>query len=95
MAYENDKDGSQSQEVNINKEIDEIYKEIGEIGPYQILILVMISCSAFVLSNADYSYNIFLGATPDHRFLNESKIFLNIFIKILLWLDSNSFRSHN
>lgn len=55
------------EEESVNKKIDEIYKEIGEIGPYQILIVALVSCSAIVLSNADYSYNIFLGATPDFR----------------------------
>ena len=47
--------------------IDEIYKEIGQIGPYQLVIMVLVSSSAIVLSNADYSYNTFFGATPDHR----------------------------
>jgi hypothetical protein len=51
----------------INKKIDEIYSEIGEIGKYQLLIVCLVSFSAVVLSNADYSYNIFLGATPDYR----------------------------
>lgn len=51
----------------LNK-IDKIYKEIGEIGSYQIIVIVLISFSAVVLSNGDYNYSVFLGATPDFRF---------------------------
>ncbi len=69
MEESNQIEYDESTEISINKEIDEIYKEIGEFGPYQTLILILISCSSFVLSNADYSYNIFLGATPDHRLI--------------------------
>ncbi|CAF0986427.1 unnamed protein product [Brachionus calyciflorus] len=53
--------------MNIDKKIDQVYQEVGEFSTYQIVIVFLVSCSAFVLSNADYSYNIFIGATPDFR----------------------------
>jgi TRAP-type mannitol/chloroaromatic compound transport system permease small subunit len=56
-------------EKTINQKVDNIFKEIGEIGAYQILVVALVSCSAIVLSNADYSYNIYLGATPDYRYV--------------------------
>ena len=53
--------------MDSSDKVDDVYKEIGQIGPYQLVILVLVSSSAVVLSNADYSYNTFYGATPDHR----------------------------
>lgn len=54
-------------EENLNKKIDNIYETIGELGKYQFFVIIIISSSAIILSNSDYSYNLFIGATPDFR----------------------------
>ena len=59
---------------DINKKIDKVYEEVGEFSRYQIVIIILLSLSAVILSNADYSYNMYLGATPDHRYLNQTTL---------------------
>lgn len=52
--------------TNLNKKIDEIFKEIGEFGPYQLFVFVLLGVVAFIPSIVGYSYS-FYGATPDFR----------------------------
>jgi hypothetical protein len=52
--------------TNLNKKIDEIFKEIGEFGPYQLFVFVLLGVIAFIPSIVGYSYS-FYGATPDFR----------------------------
>ena len=48
------------------KLIDEIYKQIGEIGPYQYFIIALAGLCSFVPSIVGYSFS-FAAATPDFR----------------------------
>jgi MFS transporter, OCT family, solute carrier family 22 (organic cation transporter), member 4/5 len=51
---------------NLNKKIDEIFKQIGEFGPYQLTLFFLIGITAFIPAIVGYSYS-FYGATPDFR----------------------------
>lgn len=46
--------------------LDEIYKQIGEIGPYQYFIIALAGLCTFVPSIVGYSFS-FAAATPDFR----------------------------
>ena len=52
--------------VTNSNRIDEIYRQIGEIGPYQVLVVVLLGVCVFVPVISGYSYS-FYAATPDHR----------------------------
>jgi hypothetical protein len=52
--------------TNINKKIDEIFKEIGEFGKYQLLVFILVGTTAFIPAIVGFSYN-FYGATPNFR----------------------------
>lgn len=45
---------------------ENIYEDIGEIGPYQIFLFTLIGTLAAVPSLTGYGF-VFIGATPDHR----------------------------
>jgi hypothetical protein len=49
-----------------NEDIEEIFKRVGEFGPYQLALFVFVSMSAFVCSMASYGFT-FYGASPKHR----------------------------
>jgi len=51
---------------NLNKKIDEIFKQVGEFGPYQCTLFFLIGITAFVPAIVGYSYS-FYGATPEFR----------------------------
>lgn len=52
--------------TNINQKIDDIFKEVGEFGPYQLFVFVLVGVIAFIPSIVGYSYS-FYGATPEFR----------------------------
>ena len=52
--------------TNLNQKIDDIFKEVGEFGPYQLFVFVLVGVIAFIPSIVGYSYS-FYGATPDFR----------------------------
>ena len=52
--------------TNLNKKIDEIFKEIGEFGSYQLLVFILAGTTAFIPAIVGHSYN-FYGATPNFR----------------------------
>jgi hypothetical protein len=45
---------------------DDIFNKIGEFGPYQLMVLVLIGLSAIIPATLAYSY-VFIGATPEYR----------------------------
>lgn len=47
-------------------ETSDIYSKIGEVGPYQITMVLLISFSGFISSMIPYSY-VFYAAVPSHR----------------------------
>lgn len=51
---------------NLNKKIDDIYKEVGEFGPYQLAMFCLIGITAFIPAIVGYSFS-FYGAVPDFR----------------------------
>lgn len=51
----------------LNKKTEEIFKQIGEFGPYQLLIFILVGVIAFEPALVAYSFS-FYGATPNHRF---------------------------
>ena len=52
--------------MSINQKTDDIYKQIGEFGPYQLLVFILVGIIAFIPAIVGYSYS-FYGAVPDHR----------------------------
>jgi hypothetical protein len=46
--------------------LDDDFDEIGHFGPYQFVILILVSLTAVQLAILDYSF-VFVGATPDYR----------------------------
>jgi hypothetical protein len=52
--------------TNLNKKIDDIFKEIGEFGKYQLLVFILVGTTAFIPSIVGFSYS-FYGATPNFR----------------------------
>jgi hypothetical protein len=53
---------------SINKKINDIFKEIGEFGPYQLLVFILVGFTALIPATVSYSYS-FYAAVPNHRFL--------------------------
>ena len=49
-------------------DLDEIFNEIGHLGVYQLVCLILISLTATIASTNAYSL-IFVHATPDFRHL--------------------------
>ena len=52
---------------SLNEKIENIYKEIGEFGPYQLLIFALVGIISFVPAIVGYSFG-FYAATPNHRY---------------------------
>lgn len=52
--------------LNLNKKIDDIYKEVGEFGPYQLVLFCLIGVTAFIPALVGYSFS-FYAAIPDFR----------------------------
>lgn len=46
---------------------DDIFKKIGDFGPYQLFILILIGLTAIIPAILAYSF-IFIGATPEYRY---------------------------
>jgi hypothetical protein len=62
-----------------NEDIEEVFKHVGEFGPYQLILFIFISMCAFVCSMVSYSFT-FYGAVPSHRCkLPESLLFNDTF----------------
>lgn len=57
---------SKKDSTSLNQRIEEIYKQISEFGPYQLLIFVLVGITSLVPAIVGYSYS-FYGAVPDHR----------------------------
>ena len=51
----------------LNEKIENIFKEIGEFGRYQLLIFVLVGIISFVPAIVGYSFG-FYAATPSHRY---------------------------
>ena len=49
-----------------NISLDEIYDQIGQFGPYQFMILVIVAFTATITATTAYSF-VFVGAQPDFR----------------------------
>ena len=59
---------------SVNEKIENIYKEIGEFGRYQLLIFVLVGIISFVPAIVGYSFG-FYAATPNHRYTNLVRLF--------------------
>jgi hypothetical protein len=53
--------------------LDDDFKEIGEFGLYQFVIVFLVGLTAVQLAVLDYRC-FFIGATPDYRFMKEFKL---------------------
>jgi hypothetical protein len=51
---------------SLNQKIEGIFAEIGEFGPYQLLVFVLVGITAFIPAIVGYSYS-FYAAVPDFR----------------------------
>jgi hypothetical protein len=51
---------------NLNLKIEEIFKLIGEFGPYQLLIFLLVGITACIPGIVGYSYS-FYAAVPEFR----------------------------
>ena len=52
--------------VSINHKIENIYREIGEFGPYQLVVILLIGFVSSIPVFAGFSFS-FYGAVPNHR----------------------------
>ena len=52
--------------MDLNRELDQDFKQIGEFGAYQFSIFVLVGLTSCVPALLEYSY-IFIGAAPDYR----------------------------
>lgn len=53
-------------ESSLNQQTEEIFKQVGEFGPYQLFIFILVGLTAFIPAIVGYSYS-FYAATPNHR----------------------------
>ena len=53
--------------MKINKDAEEIFRQIGELGPYQIFLFAIISVTSFIPSMVSYGFALY-ASTPNHRF---------------------------
>ena len=69
---------------------DELFKEVGEFGKYQLLVFVLVGITAFIPAFVGYSYS-FYAAVPNHRFLfiDSSSYLLCYSLSIFLLFVSN------
>lgn len=51
---------------HVVKKTEEIFKQVGEFGPYQLFIFILVGILAFEPALVAYSFS-FYGATPNHR----------------------------
>ena len=59
------------QKIPIQEKIDRIFKEIGEFGPYQLMIILICGGTAIVPAIIGYS-DEFVKSNPDHRYFQEN-----------------------
>ena len=52
----------------INTRIEAIYKEVGEFGPYQLLVIIFVGLVSSISVFVGFSYT-FYGAVPNHRYI--------------------------
>jgi hypothetical protein len=55
------------QKITVQEKIDRIFKEIGEFGPYQLLIILICGSTSIVPGMIAYS-DEFVKSDPDHRY---------------------------
>ncbi len=55
------------QKITVQEKIDRIFKEIGEFGPYQLLIILICGSTSIVPGMIAYS-DEFIKSDPDHRY---------------------------
>ena len=51
---------------NSKQNMEDVFKEIGEFGPYQLMQFILIGVVAIIPSVMAYGYS-FYGAVPNHR----------------------------
>ena len=51
---------------DLQNQLDDDFKEIGEFGKYQFVILVLVGLMACQTAVLDYAY-VFISGTPQHR----------------------------
>jgi OCT family organic cation transporter-like MFS transporter 4/5 len=51
---------------SLNQKIEGIFAEIGEFGPYQLLVFILVGITAFIPAIVGYSYS-FYAAVPNFR----------------------------
>ena len=72
-----------------DQKTDELFKEVGEFGKYQLSVFVLVGITAFIPAFVGYSYS-FYAAVPNHRFLfNDSYFGFYQFYLIFVSFDSN------
>lgn len=52
----------------VAKKTEEIFSKVGEFGPYQLFIFILVGILAFEPALVAYSFS-FYGASPNHRFI--------------------------
>jgi hypothetical protein len=57
-----------------DQKTDELFKEVGEFGKYQLSVFVLVGITAFIPAFVGYSYS-FYAAVPNHRFLLNDSYF--------------------
>ena len=57
-------------QAELNHDIEEIFKQIGEFGPYQLFLFIIIGLVALVPAVIAYGFS-FYGAVPNHRLINK------------------------
>lgn len=62
----NNNNGGNNNSSSLNEKIENIFKEIGEFGRYQLLIFILVGIISFVPAIVGYSFG-FYAATPSHR----------------------------
>jgi hypothetical protein len=63
----NNNGGNNNNPSSLNEKIENIFKEIGEFGRYQLLIFILVGIISFVPAIVGYSFG-FYAATPSHRY---------------------------
>ena len=53
-------------ELSNEQKMDDVYKRIGELGLYQMIILCLVGISSFIMTITAFGYS-FYGAVPDYR----------------------------
>jgi hypothetical protein len=63
---------------------DDLYREVGEIGSYQIIIIILISFITIIPAITSFQ-EVFIGATPEYRLFfifREQNFFNNHFYSL-------------